>query len=300
MIKSPHAKSTPFSPEVCNAIRHHLGEIAALESKRDIAFEDRDHASEDLAKHHAAVALGEPDGLSIDEVTQYKSQHSDAVREIDELKDAIKFHNAELARTVKNADTPGLEVMLERPLPPPTLKKPDSDADAPGQLVLGEDSPSGQGLGSQEKGDQGKDDGDVLQPDFHIPAGVDQHLQASVRELQLDEKITNRLIELGFITIGRVAALLDSGAMLDDCGMTGPQASTVTAAVNKYRAVHRKAMHEVELGGDQPAAGVGGGVPHDQAGGRGAEKAAKKAAGKPTEKPGKKAGPKSGRKAAAS
>ncbi|NDC64152.1 MAG: hypothetical protein EBZ59_09265, partial [Planctomycetia bacterium] len=294
--KSPHAKESAFSPEVCNAIRHHLGEIAALESQRDLAFDDRDHAADAIAKDKLAKAIDASDGLSVDEITQYKSQHSDAVREIDELKEAIKFHQAELQRTVKNADAPGLEVLLERPLPPPAPKKPDPEADAPGQLVLGEDAPSGQAGESQTQGS-----GDVLQPDFHIPAGVDQHMQASVRELQLEEKITTRLIGLGFVTIGRIAALLDSGAMLDDCGMSGPHASKVTAAVNAYRRTHRKAMHEVELGGEQPAAGGSGeGVPHDRAGGRGAKKGAKKVADAPADKPAEKPAKKSGRKGAGS
>jgi hypothetical protein len=261
-MKSSHAKSIEFSLEVCNAIRHHLGETESLKSKRKIAFDDRDHAADAIAKDKLAKALDESDGLSMDELTQHKSQHSDAVRKIDELEETIKFHAAELLRTVKNADTPGLEVMLERPLPPPAAKKPDPDADAPGQLVLGEDASSA----TPER------------PDLEIATGVDEHLKATVAELQLTKAVTEKLIELGYSTIGKIARDLDQGVQLDDVGLTGTQAQTVTKAVETYRKAHRKAMLAVELGEDAPAGGgLGGGIEHGKSGGRGAGKRKTKA-----------------------
>lgn len=218
-LKSPHAKDSTFTLEVCNAIRHHLGEIAALESKRDTAFDDRDHYAEQIAE-------GDLEG---DDEIEVKAKHSDSVRLIDELKESIKWHQSELHRMVRQADEPGIEVLYEQPDEPPAPKK-DAPVDVPGQLRL---------AGSDAKAEK---------PSVPAAAGVDEHLKATVAELQLEKTLTEKLIAQGFTTIGSLAEVIDAEDDLLGHGFSGPQSAKVKKAVESFRAVHRKAMRAAEGG----------------------------------------------------
>lgn len=88
-------------------------------------------------------------------------------------------------------------------------------------------------------------------PDPSKGDGVDEHLNVAVAELQLATQWTERLISAGLTTIGRIAAVIDdrNRDLAEITGLSGSQAASVTAAVKKYRSVHRKAMVEAERGG---------------------------------------------------
>lgn len=111
----------------------------------------------------------------------------------------------------------------------------DDDAD---QLGL-----DGKPINPRAKGQPGR-----VKPAAHVQAeGVDEHLNASVKELQLEDSLTNKLIGLGYERIGQLAKAIDEGVELegkDVSGLSGPQAKKVRAAVEKFRKAHRKAMAE--------------------------------------------------------
>lgn len=111
--KSKHMSGQAFSIAVCDAIRHHVGEVKALESKRSNAFDDRDAAIEEL---------GEMEGES-DEAHELKCRHSDAIVLIDALSSRIKWHRGQIEDLVEKADEPSLDFMYEMPAEP-TKKDP--------------------------------------------------------------------------------------------------------------------------------------------------------------------------------
>lgn len=216
--KSPHTKKEPFSLEVSNLIRHHTGEIASLMSKRKTAFEDRDHLEGQIAK---AEQAGQ-------QAVDVKAKHSDQIRLIDQLQADIKWHRDELQRVAEEADNPQLEVLYERPPEPPPLEPKAPSADVPGQLRL---------AGT---------DGKAEKPAVPAAAGVDEHLKATVAELQLEKTLTEKLIAQGFTTIGALAKAIDAEGDLLGHGLSGPQSSKVVKAVGSFRAEHRKAMRAAE------------------------------------------------------
>lgn len=85
-------------------------------------------------------------------------------------------------------------------------------------------------------------------PDPSMGDGVDEHLNASVNELDCRENLKGKLIDAGLTTIGRVAAVLDDDKQdlreVLNCGEN--IASEIKKAVKQYRTKHRRAAHEVE------------------------------------------------------
>lgn len=221
--KSKHMSGTAFSIAVCDAIRHHVGEVKSLESKRSNAFDDRDAAIEEL---------GEMEGDS-DEAHELKCRHSDAIVLIDALSARIKWHRGQIEDLVEKADEPSLDFMYEMPEEPPK-KDPKQ-----GELkdVAKDTRPVGRpGKPKPEAPDPSKGD------------GVDEHLSASVNELDCRENVKGKLIEAGLTTIGRVAAILDDEKQdlrdLLNCGEN--IASEIKKAVKQYRTKHRRAAREAE------------------------------------------------------
>lgn len=98
---SRHAQSEPFSLVVCNAIRHHVAELAEATRARKLAFEERDVALEALDDN--------PDDHA------EKERHSDAVRKIETISKRIKWHQGQIEKTVAEADSPGFDFVYEMP-----------------------------------------------------------------------------------------------------------------------------------------------------------------------------------------
>lgn len=85
-------------------------------------------------------------------------------------------------------------------------------------------------------------------PDPSKGDGVDEHLNASVAELDCRENIKGKLTAAGLTTVGRVVAVLDDDNQdLRDILNCGENiASEVKRAVKQYRDKHRRAARDVE------------------------------------------------------
>ena len=91
-------------------------------------------------------------------------------------------------------------------------------------------------------------------PKPEVPApdmgdGVDEHLKASVSELDAPEKAIGIAIAAGYTTVGALAALYDSKPNHEIQGVLNAsenQVSGLGKALKKFRGDHRKAMQESE------------------------------------------------------
>lgn len=216
-MKSRHMKGTAFEVKVCDAIRHHIGERLVLEVKRGKAFEDRDAAIAEIAE------IESHDSREYGELCR---RHSEAVQAIDTLGKSIKWHNNQVDELVESADTPHLDFMYEPP-EEPTSK----------QLRL-----------ADAGGKPGRPWPEA--PDPSLGDGVDEHMAASVNELDCPENLKGKMIDAGLTTVGRVADAIDReqdlGEMLD---VGENQVRSVKKAVKAYRAAHRRAAADVERAG---------------------------------------------------
>ncbi|MCC6429221.1 MAG: hypothetical protein IT435_20670 [Phycisphaerales bacterium] len=80
-------------------------------------------------------------------------------------------------------------------------------------------------------------------------AGVDEHLQASVNELDMREDLKGKCIQAECPTIGHLATLLDSPGradLRDKLNVGEKQAAEIAKAVKAFRAKHRDAMRKAE------------------------------------------------------
>ncbi|MGH7243641.1 MAG: hypothetical protein ACREJD_09515 [Phycisphaerales bacterium] len=176
--KSKFFTGKPFSVEVCDAIRHHLGSRGVCQANRKKAFEDREAALaelDELENEHG------PDALKL------KERHSDAVVQIDRLDTMIKFHNNQVEEAVEKADEPEFAFMYDvSDVPPPkpkTTKKPAG----------GKDTSNGAPV-----------------PDATQPDGWNQHLMASVNELDLRDDIKAKIVKAKFTTIGELHKFIET------------------------------------------------------------------------------------------
>ncbi len=82
--------------------------------------------------------------------------------------------------------------------------------------------------------------------------GVDEHLQASVNELDMREDLKGLCIAAGFDTIAKLVHVLDGpGGRADlstQANLSENKTATVAKAVSTYRKEHRSAMREAETG----------------------------------------------------
>lgn len=228
---SKHMTAKPFPVEVCDAIRHHIGERKALESKRVNAFEDRDAALEE--KH-------EIDDHDSDEYLEACKRHSDAIASIDGLSSSIKWHRNQIDDLVEKADEPQLEFMYDPPAEETHAKG------GPKQLRLAPHE--GSDAETRPVGRPGKPRPEA--PDPSKGDGVDEHLNASVNELDIRENLKSRLVGAGLTTVGRVASAIEDKAKdLRDILNCGENiASEIKKAVKQYRTTHRKAALAAEGG----------------------------------------------------
>ncbi len=224
--KSKHMTGKAFSVEVCDAIRHHIGERKALESKRVNAFEDRDAALEE--KH-------EIDDHDSDEYLEACKRHSDSIAAIDGLSASIKWHRNQIDDLVDTADEPQLDFMYDPPAEAPHAKG------GPKQLRL-----AGEEAETRPVGRPGRPRPEA--PDPSKGDGVDEHLNASVAELDCRENVKGKLTAAGLTTVGRVVAVLedDKQDIRDVLNVGETIASEVKKAVKQYRDKHRRAAREAE------------------------------------------------------
>lgn len=225
--KSKHMTGTAFAVEVSDAIRHHIGCRKALESKRQNAFDDRDNALAELADFEDKHSP---------EAKDAKEKHSDAVVLIDDLNKRIKWHSNQVDETIEHADEPSFEFMYE---PSPEDLVPKKKA----QMEFGE------GEKASDTKPIGKP-GPVKpeQPDPDMGDGVDEHLKASVNELDLSEAVIKKLATAGLTKVGHITKILDSkdGDLAKEAKLTDLQEREVQKVVKTFRKFHRQAAQKAE------------------------------------------------------
>lgn len=212
--KNEYASKEPFSLPVCNRLRWCVGMRAKLVGERKEAFEKRDALNSQLMQLTTAALAG---GVSSAEITELKAKAFDSERNIEHLQHQINFFGKTITETVQEADSPELDGMMdEMPIfapPPPKAKEP-----------------------SKPK-----------QPDAEHADGVDEHLSASINELDLPELQKGRLVKGGFETIGALAKFVDDGKDLRAHLEIGENiASQINKALKVYRSTHIKASLQVE------------------------------------------------------
>lgn len=236
--QSKHMKDVAFSLEVCNAIRHHIGERMALDSKRVIAFEDRDAAIEEK---------NEIDDHESDAYFEACRRHSDAIAAIDSLNARIKWHRNQVDEMVEKADSPQLDFMYEPPVEP--AKK------DPRQMKIGD------GLGEGEKKADTRPVGrpgpaKPAAPSPEMGSGEAEYMKASVNELDMREDLKGILIRSHMPHVENVVAGMysnkgesESESLVGSAsGLDEKQARAVCKAVKAYLAKHRDAMLKKDRG----------------------------------------------------
>jgi hypothetical protein len=251
------ATGKPFSVEICDTLRFHVGAREVAENNRKNAFADRDAALDEIAE------LKDPKSP---EYVQAKCNHSDAILRIDSLSNEIKWHNTQIGEIVASADKPQqLELSLEVPEAKPR-KKDD------GQLELGEGEKKPKPVG--RPGPVRPD-----QPDPALAEGEDQHLAASVKELDCREDIKGKLIKAGLDTVLKLARVLNGvdglEALREHANLSDDESTLAWNAYTAFKLSHRKAMRDADS--NEPSAGglklvgtAAGSRPGKGAGARGA------------------------------
>lgn len=237
--KTKFDKSEPFFLQVCNAIRFHVGRQKELEGERAEAFDARDAALAELREIEARRSGGDDDEptLSAEEIVELKAKHSDAVCKIEDLRSRISWHHKQVIDLVTKADTPGLDILYERPESPSEPVKAKEPAG---------DAAEGKGVG--RPGSKPK----PIAPDPALADGVDQHLATSINELDMPERVKGLLINAGLLKVGNLIDIIDADKDIGaEANLSAKQAEDVKKAVAAFRRKHRKAAREAEREGQE-------------------------------------------------
>lgn len=226
--QSKHMTGKPFTAEVCDAIRHHVGCRIALESKRSNAFDDRDAAKAELEELKNKES---PEALKV------KGRYADACIQIDDLSTRVKFHSNQVDELVEKADAPSFEFMYEIS----DLEKREADDDRP----VGKP-----GTPKPKKGGKAGGGGGEPVPEAAQPEGFNQHLTASVNELEVNDRVKEKLVDAEFVTIGQLYAFIEDGKNLTHKLNAGENVvSAVKRALKDYVKKHTKADLEATRDG---------------------------------------------------
>lgn len=234
--KSKFDKAEPFFLDVCNAIRYHVGRQKELEGERAEAFDARDAALAELKEIEARRSSGDDDEptLSAEEIIELKAKHSDAVCKIEDLRSRISWHHKQVIDLVTKADTPGIDILYERP-------------DSPGEPLKAKEPPS-TGAGPKGVGRPGKPK--PIAPDPSLADGVNQHLATSINELDMPEKVKGLLVNAGLLKVGNLIEIIDADKDIGaEANLSAKQAEDVKRAVASFRRTHRRAALDAEREG---------------------------------------------------
>lgn len=219
MSKKDHPQ---FSGVVCQRLRNLVAARNKAKSEREHTFEERDEASRMIGE-----AL-----LAKQDTTEHEAAYGRAVMQLEILGQRIKWIDGEIDKTVEGADDAKLfeDADLDMPLFKPKAKHTEKGQEPP----------------ERDDPDQAKFGGTTQ------PEGEDQHLEASVKELELDPAIEKALIKGGYKKVGDIAKVIDAGEDLVVKGLDVEQCAKATAATKKYRKEHRQAgmKREKELAGN--------------------------------------------------
>lgn len=219
MSKSRGAE--PFSTGVCTRIRNLVNERKKFLSQRKGLFESRDNARSQLSVLPEAEASRRSTLLC---------EFGESQIAIDVLQKRIRWVDTEIQNTVENADQPDL--FDDGVVVVPDFKglPPESEDDAP--------------VGGRHATPK------IKRPEVQVPEGEAQQLLASVRELDIPEKLVAKLVAKGFNTMGQLIDAHDSSAGLAPAiDLSQNDTARVIGALKRWRTDHRKAAREVEGGG---------------------------------------------------
>lgn len=230
--KSKHATGKAFTIEVCDAIRHHIGERKALQSQRKNAFEDRNAAMADKMEMTSRDSR---------EYIEACRRHSESVTLIEMLDMQIKWHNNQVDELVNKADEPELDFMYD----PPAAPAPK----AAGQIKLADETEADR----RPVGRPGKPRPQEPSPEMGAD-GHNEHLKAAIAELDVNER--RKSLVAHFETIGGLVSWWegyckeDMGRALERLdGASEADLKAILKALKLYRSKHRSAMAEAEKRG---------------------------------------------------
>lgn len=226
-----------FSPVVCERLRRLVAAERDARSKREDLFSDRDDIKDKLGRLHAQELLTDSVGVPLERSTLL-AQLGQAVLDIESYDRVIKGIQSEKNRVIEKADQaelfPDAEVPIAQWSAPPV--KPPRRASA------GTEGDSSTPPATRPV--VGGTDGSRLRSPFEA-SGQDQHLEASVHELDVSGEVHAALIRARFDTVGAVAAAEDAGESLSDLtGLGDVDVARVRGALKAYRTVHRSAAVE--------------------------------------------------------
>lgn len=238
---SPHYRDHAFSLDVSNRIRHLSGERKVASANRKNTFLDRDEASGEMDDCEQGTT----------EYNEASIRFSEAIRKILKLDVDIKWCDAELEKII--GDTEKLEAdprlidvdALKPPKEAYVHKRKKEGGDVEGQATMG-DAP----VGRRKKFVQNEADDGVAQ-------GVNEHLKASVNELDITAIAKEKCVEVGLTTVGEIKLVMDSdptwGGLAGKVG-TG-FGNAVGQAVKAFLSKHTRAI-ETEFKGGKTSDGV--------------------------------------------
>lgn len=209
-----------FPLSTCRTLRTIVGLRKKVRADRDRAFENRDDARD---------RMDEAEGDK-----QKRDAEADfglCVRQIERLQTAIKKLDNDIEEAIENPDQEELFDV--------------------GQLTLRDyvnDTPSKIATKVKEKQDA-KKAADAEAP----PEGVDQHLAASINELDLTDRLKEALLEHNIPTVGALVVFQDKSDTDNDAddlqdllNVEEKDQKAIISALAKYRREHRKAARQVE------------------------------------------------------
>lgn len=232
-MTGPSKQYKPFPAVTCERIRRLLAERAKSEEERREMFEARDKSREDLA----ALTRAQLDGAkaSPQKQQQIEADYGRCILEIDRLAKTIKWCNNEISAAVKNADKPGL--FDDADVKVPDFRNPES-----------EEPEDGDGEGAPKKTETrpvGRPGKKPPATEPALPDGEDQHLNASVNELDLREDLKGKLLAAGIEKVGTLQECVIGGKDIQVIvSVSEKDEKLIAAACVKFIKAHRKAKAE--------------------------------------------------------
>ncbi len=255
--KSKYMTGKPFTAEVSDAIRHHVGAGRELENARKDAFEDRNAALEEI---------NEIDDEESDEALEARSRHSKAIQQIDSLSERISWHTSQVKKMVEKPDEPELEFMYDMPPEDAVKKAAEKKKAGADQMKIGggahDNRPvggrnlpaAGAGSPAHERGigKPGKKP-KPASPDASLGDGHNEHFKVHVNELDMPERVIGLCVKAELVQILDVVNLMAECPTVPDLCVKldwdAKDAKALTAAVEKFRKKHRQAASAVEKKG---------------------------------------------------
>lgn len=200
-----------YPPAVCRRLDYLLARKKEAKAKRTELFKARDGLNAEIDTLRAPEK---------EKRQRLQSELGDAVRQIERLQKTIGWAESCIEETIANARQGDMFGVDEKPEPPADL--------------------------FTHKAPEDKQGADLIVP----PEESDQHLTASVNELDIPEQLKGKIIAAGIETVGRLTMYVDRDTDLAGLLNVGEnKVSQIKQALKAYRKAHRAAMTEAEQRG---------------------------------------------------